>query len=621
MSRKARHRRSSAPVDSAGAKSVSSLFKRALALQEQGKLAKAEAAYRRVLESTPGHLDARNNLGNIFRDSGDQEAAMACYQKVLAINPDYALAHYNMANVLRKQGKLEEAAAGYRRSLELNPDYSLACNNLGVTLRDLRRLDEAAPWLYRAVSLDPQFALAHLNLGNLLRDQGNLAGAEAAFRQAIAVAPRYMDARCNLGVVLRKQDRFAEAMDCYEAARKIDPNHPRVQFGIADTLRKQSKLELSVAAYRRAIELDPGNPDIHNNMGNSLRLLERMNEAQACYQRAMDLDPDHPDATMNFAIEQPFPPDHPNFARLEAQLEHPATNEFMRTQLIFALARGYDVAGRHDDAMAFFARGNALKAKTSRFDRQEHREWLKRIRGFFTQARTEMGAVRTGQVPVFLLGQSRSGKTLAESLLKQDPRVFGGGERFFFSDAMHDIRREQGIEETFPECFPRFDEAMTTDLGARYMASMGKLSKAPFLLNTLPGHYLHLGWILACLPTARVIYCRREPLDQCLRIYFKLYSDENPHAYTFENIAAYHDGYRSLMDHWQSLYGERILEVDYEDTVRRPQETAGRLFAHLGIDVDTATIRADFNAREIGHWRHYKAHLGPLQAALAGLIV
>jgi hypothetical protein len=55
--------------------------------------------------------------------------------------------------------------------------------------------------------------------------------------------------------------------------------------------------------------------------------------------------------------------------------------------------------------------------------------------------------------------------------------------------------------------------------------------------------------------------------------------------------------------------------------VRQPQETAGRLFAHLGIDVDTAKIHANFNAREIGHWRNYKAHLGPLQAALAGLIV
>ena len=619
MSRKARPGRNHAPVRPTN----DSLFKRALALQEQGKLVAAAEAYRRVLETEPGHLDARNNLGNTLRISGDAAAATACYQEVIDTDPNYALAHFNMANVLRVQGNLEAAAAGYRRTLDLRPDFPSACNNLGVTLQDLRRLDEAAPWLYRAVTLDPRNAMAHMNLGNVLRQQGKITEAEASFRRAIDAAPRYVDARCNLGSILRTQDRLDESLVCYNAARKIDPKHPLVQFGIAETLRAQGKIEMAVAAFRRAIGLAPNNADIHNNLGNALRLLERMDEAQACYQRAMDLNPDHRDARMNFAIEQPFLPDDPNFARLITQLNHPATSEGERIQILFVLARGCDDAGQYDDAMDYFARGNAMKRKTVVFDRQAHREMLKKVSGFFAQARTLPGANEdaNGQVPVFLLGMSRSGKTLAESLLKQDLRIFGGGERLFLIDAMNEIREERHIEEVFPDCAPRFDGAMVADLGARYMAGMRMLSDAPFLLNTLPGHNLHMGWILPVLPSARVIYCRREPLDQCLRIYFKLFASENAHAYRFEEIAAYHDGYHAIMGLWQNLYGDRILEISYEDLVHQPRETAGRMFEHLGIDVDTAAIEADFNTREIGQWRNYKAHLGPLQAALAGLIV
>lgn len=624
MSRKARPRlgRVRGPARSAGA-TGDALFKKALALQEQGKLAAAAEAYRRVLETNPGNLDARNNLGNTLRDSGDLKAATACYHEVIATDPNYALAHFNMANVHRAQDNLEAAAASYRRTLDLRPDFSSACNNLGVTLQGLRRLDEATPWLYRAVALDPRNALAHLNLGNVLREQGMHAEAEASFRRAIDVAPRYVDARCNLGSILRIQDRLDESLACYNAARKIDPKYPLVHFGLAETLRAQGKIEMAVAAFRRAIEIDPSNADIHNNLGNALRLLERMDEAQACYQRAMDLNPDHRDARMNFAIEQPFLPDDPNFARLIVQLNHPATREAERIQILFVLARGCDDAGQYEEAKDYFDRGNALKRKAVLFDRQAHRAMLKKISGFFPHARPVAGAKAStdGQVPVFLLGMSRSGKTLAESLLKQDPRIFGGGERQFFINAIHEIRRERQIEETFPDCVPRFDEAMVADLGARYMEGMRKLSDAPYLLNTLPGHHLHLGWILPVLPTARVIFCRREPMDQCLRIYFKLYATENAHAYSFEEIAAYHDGYRAMMSHWQSLYGDRILEISYEDMVRQPQEAAGRMFAHLGIDVDTAAIKANFNTREIGQWRNYKAHLGPLQAALAGLIV
>lgn len=625
MSRKSsRHKGGRTGPSPAGAnKPIKTLFRQALALQNQRKLPEAAGVYRQILDSDPKHLDSHNNLGNVLRDMGDTDGSIACYQNAIAIDPGYALAHFNLGNARRKEGRYEEAADCYRRMLDLRPDFAAACNNLGVTLQNLGRPDEALPWFYRAIALDARYAQAHVNLGNALRDLGRLDDAAESFRQAIKADPRFIDARCNLGSLLRAQGRLEEAMACYNAARKINAKFPLVHFGIAETLRHQGKLEAALTAFDRAIELDPKNADIHNNKGNALRLLERMDEAQACYRTVMEINPDHPDARMNFALEQPFTPDDPNFARLKAQLDQKNISEDMRTQLTFALARGCDAGGQYDNAMAYFTRGNALMAKTVTFDRQAHRAMIKQVRNLFPEARTLEHANNSAsqQTPVFLLGLSRSGKTLAESLLKQDPRVFGGGERYFFVDALRDTRQKKGIEETFPDCVPYFDDAMVADMGARYMAAMNKLSKAPFLLNTLPGHYLHLGWILSTLPTARVIYCRRDPLDVCLRMFFKLYANENVHAFSFEDIAAHHDGYRGLMAHWQSLYGERILEIQYEDMVRDPHATAEKLFGHLGLETNSAALEIEFSMHEIGQWQNYKAHIGPLQAALAGLTV
>ena len=601
---------------------LQALFRQGLTAQEQGKLAEATGIYRQVLDSDPTHLDARNNLGNVLRDTGDTEGAVACYLDVIARDPNYALAHFNLGNARRKEGQLEEAAACYRRTLDLRPEFASACNNLGVTLQDQGLREEAIPWLYRAVAADKRHAVAHLNLGNALRDQGDLDEAANYFRQAIKISPRYIDARCNLGSLLRTQDRLEESMACYNAARKIDPKHPLVQFGVAETLRKQGKLEAALSAFDRAIELDPNNADIHNNKGNLLRLLERIDEAQACYQKAMDINPDHPDARLNFAIQQPFTPDDPNFALLKAQLDRPGASDDKHIQLIFAIACGYNAGSQYDDAMTYFVRGNARKAEHVKFDRGAHRALINNIRSFFPKAHAlDYADASSGeQTPVFVLGMSRSGKTLAESLLKHDPRVFGGGERHYFLNILNDIRREQGIEETFPECVPHLDDTMIANLGARYMAAMGKISSAPIVANTLPGLYLHLGLIFQAMPTARVIYCRRQPLDQCLNIYFKLYAEQNVHAYTLENIATYHDGHHGLMAHWQNLYGERILEVQYEDMVRDPRATAEKLFAHLGLEVDTSALDANFSTREIDQWQNYTAHIGRLQAALAGLI-
>lgn len=598
------------------------LFLQGLALQEQAKLPEAGEIYRRVLDSDPKYLDARNNLGNVLRDTGDIDGSIVCYLDVLAIDPGYALAHFNLGNARRKEGKYEEAAACYRRTLDIRPNFANACNNLGVTLQDLDRLEEAIPWLYRAIAADKRYALAHLNLGNALRSHGKLDEAEACFRAAIKIDPRYIDARCNLSSVLRAQCRLDESMACLKTARKMDSKSPLIQFGIAETLHQQGKLEAAITAFQRAIEFDPNNANFHNNKGNALRLLERMEEAQESYRKAMKLDPDHPDAVMNFAIEQPYAPDDPNFARLKVQLSRKNTTEDKRIQLIFALARGYDAAGRYDDAMAYFTRGNALKAKKMDFSRQENQDLVKKIRNFSTEARPlEHADASSGQqIPVFLLGLSRSGKTLAESLLKQDARVFGAGERRAFLDAIDKIREEQGIADTFPDCALQLDDAMIADMGVLYMTAMGKLANTAFVVNTLPGMYLYLDLIFQAMPSARVIYCRRDPLDQCLRIFFKLYATRNTHAYSFEDIVAFHNGYHELMGHWQGLYGARILNVQYEDMVRDPRATAEKLFAHLGLEVNTDALEAQFSTHEIGQWRNYKEHIGQLRVALSELI-
>ena len=44
--------------------------------------------------------------------------------------------------------------------------------------------------------------------------------------------------------------------------------------------------------------------------------------------------------------------------------------------------------------------------------------------------------------------------------------------------------------------------------------------------------------------------------------------------------------------------------------------TAVRHFRHCGIDQGAAAPPPAFHGDEIGHWRHYQAHLGSLREAL-----
>ena len=153
-------------------------------------------------EPEPVDGQAHNNLGIALQAQGRLDQAVAAYRQAVALDPDLAEAHNNLGTALREQGRPDEAAACYRRAIELRPDYPEAHNNLGNALRALGRLDEAIACLRRALALKPDYPHAHNNLGIALQEQGLLDEAIASCRTAVALNPASADARTNLGMAL-----------------------------------------------------------------------------------------------------------------------------------------------------------------------------------------------------------------------------------------------------------------------------------------------------------------------------------------------------------------------------------------------------------------------------------
>jgi tetratricopeptide (TPR) repeat protein len=66
------------------------------ALGALNRYLEAIAAYRRDLDLDPGDVYARNNLGNLYRDSGQLVQAMQTYRDAVRVNPDYLPAWHNL---------------------------------------------------------------------------------------------------------------------------------------------------------------------------------------------------------------------------------------------------------------------------------------------------------------------------------------------------------------------------------------------------------------------------------------------------------------------------------------------------------------------------------------------
>ena len=279
-----------APPDAAA---TASLFPQALTLHQAGRLAEAEAIYRRILDLDPDHRDARHHLGIIHHQRGEHIAALRQIDAALQLDRDEAAAHNNRGVVLAALDRFAEAADSYGRAIALEPDYVDALVNRGVALFKLGRFAEAVESCDRALALRPHDVAVLANRGNALYALERYAEALACYDRALAIAPNHADAHCNRGSALSALKRFAEALASFDRALALDPDHAEALNNRGNVLGRLQRFDEAIASYDRAIARKPDYADAFSNRGNALRDSRRIDAALADYDRAIALRPAH----------------------------------------------------------------------------------------------------------------------------------------------------------------------------------------------------------------------------------------------------------------------------------------------------------------------------------------
>jgi glycosyltransferase involved in cell wall biosynthesis len=98
-------------------------------------------------------LGAYNNLGNLFKASGDLNGARIAYETTVKIEPKFTAGHYNLGMTLKAMGFYKDAIAAYQKAIQLNPKYAEAHQNLGVLLMKLGYIQDSLTAFKKAIAL------------------------------------------------------------------------------------------------------------------------------------------------------------------------------------------------------------------------------------------------------------------------------------------------------------------------------------------------------------------------------------------------------------------------------------------------------------------------------------
>jgi tetratricopeptide (TPR) repeat protein len=542
--------------------------------------------------SAPVQLEQIRSL----RDAGRFLEATRLAEAHAHNNPSDATAQAMLGSVYLRAGRTEDAARRLAQATRLAPDIAQHHNDLGYALVEMGRDGDALYALQRAIALDPEHSEAQERLGILLETNGNPDEAFKHYRRVVELTPDTLSGRISHAKVLLGEVKRDEAVALLQDTVERFPVSGEAKRFLASILREEGRFDEAIPILEAATEGTPV-------------------EAATAYF----------DIAMSKRVTQE---DEPALEQMNALLGYEPLSDTGRLRVHFGLGKAYDDLGDYAAAMRHFEAGNAISGRSRKFDRAHfgasvHRLIESTTPEFFKQ---NSGLGSSSDLPVLILGMPRSGTTLVEQIVSSHPEVAAGDELPFWSRTAEAFGR-LGAADNRKAFFSRTAE--------NYEAVLRDISPtARRVTDKMPGNYLWIGLIHLVFPRAKIIHCRRNPIDTCLSNYFTNFTSPFAFSYDKGDLAFYYRCYQRVMAHWDAAIPPgTILNVDYEDLVADRERVTRRMIDFLGLAWSDACLRPEDNRRVVKtasmwqarqsvyrssteRWRRYEPWLGPLAGLL-----
>jgi len=608
-------------------KNIASLSDMALQHYREGHLQQAQDVCQRILRKQQ-RPDAILILGKIAHEQRQFKVAVVRYQQFLGIIPNHEQTHFNLGLVLEELGRIDPAIEHYQKSIGIAADNAAVHRQLGDAYTKLQRWEEAIKAYRQVLALRSEDVGTIIKLGTALIAAQLFTDSILLYEQALTILPDNALLHRHLGASLQKMGQMKKAVKCFEQALNLRPDYVEVRIDLARLLRQLGRAAEALVLLEEAIDLDPNDGVAHINLALTLRQLGRTEHAIERLEQFLTIKPSCGSAYYHISMMKP---NQALIPAVEKLFRQPGLSKSDGIYCHFALGNFYASGKSFDQAFRHYLKGNTLQRTTFTYQAKENRQTTDRLikvycKSFF-QDKGQFGSA--SQLPVFIVGMPRSGTTLVEQILSSHASVHGAGEVEAFGGVNHSIAEQLKHAGPRPECMSLIDKKMVEEYSARYLQELRlHCPTAERITDKQPGNFVRIGLIKTLFPKARIVHCQRNPLDNCISLFFHCFK---PLTCSFEltELGQYYLDYQRLMSHWQSFFPGEIFTVRYEELVVDQERVSKRLIDYLGLDWDEKCIDFHNNERNVmspsnmqvrqpmyktsmNKWKNYEKHIQPL---------
>lgn len=428
------------------------------------------------------------------------------------------------------------------------------------------------------------------------------------------------------------------------AFRVIQKMQPEMEMptmskaSIAGTLHRIIKLDEALCWIGQAAT-EAGNDSRHASIfafhGQLLRFHNRRGDAYIAYEKALQLDPHNAQACLGRSLIQHATPEHQHIDSLRKVLGRCKPNSRSEAQVAYALFKELDDVGDHAAAWPILERAWRAKRNEKTYNAALESALFERLSALTPKLRAgELASEEKYPIPIFIVGQPRSGSTLLERLLAQHHDVEAAGELFDFMHQLHwcaDISAKGFVSI---EAAERVGTQDLSTLGQRYLDHVKwRANGKKYVIDKLPPNYLLAAFIAKAIPQAVMIHSVRDSMDTCYSQLKECFDHGYEHSYSPDDMANHYLGYQDFMQRLQQDMPGRIHNCDHSVLIDEPEIVTRQLFEFCGLDfkqeylaidadkraVSTASssqVRSRINREGVGRWQPYASQLESMQKKL-----
>jgi tetratricopeptide (TPR) repeat protein len=638
-----------------------------------GQFDLAEKYFLNALKIKPDFAEARASLAFIYTSKNEHVKASQELKLLLKTNVNLAQTHYNLGNSLYEQALYDEAITHYKASIKIQPNNTDCLINCGIAFRMLRNYDNAIEQVQAALNLDKKNVRAFHVLGSIFADIQDFPRALECFENAVGLAPQqpqflvsfaetlkkagldyeagielhrvceknpnYADGFIGYGEYLIDHHRFDEALECYEQAKILNPDNINILERLGEAYAGLSNTEMALAEYNLALKSEPNRTSSLIGKANVYIDLGKSEEVLNISKQLIEFDDKSPNA---YLLQSRAKKSTLNDGLAESLLTFINDSKIETESKIainFSLGKVFDDQNNFHDAFKYYANANSLRNSSLFYSSKDDESRFSKLIQLYSQEffETHKHLATNLDIPIIIIGMPRSGTTLTEQIISSHPKIIGAGEVAFWTKAPTAMPLRIGSQTEYPNCMLELNTQHAKEIALMYESTLKKIagfnSDTKHITDKLPHNFLNLGLIALLFPNAKIIHTKRNPIDTCLSIFFQNFNNAHKYAFNLENLGFHYKQYQRIMKHWHKVLPDRIMDINYEDTITDPEYWSRKLIAHIGLEWDDAClaphklertvktashwqVRQPIYKTSVERWRNYEEFLGPLIEAL-----